>query len=135
MSASLSNSGGTFPLSWGIALVTVSLIAIGGGAVVWSQHGDDNGLVIREHEVHGSDSSASRRPLPEPPPGTVGATKKNVYSVAHAVENGTQVVKIKVTPAGDELIIDANTGRLLETRPNRPPAPIGRFMAPIVPAT
>jgi hypothetical protein len=44
------------------------------------------------------------------------------------VENGVRVWKIRVTPGGDELIVDAATGRLLETRPGKPaPAP-GRPM-------
>jgi hypothetical protein len=45
------------------------------------------------------------------------------------------VVKIKIVPEGDELIIDANTGRLIETRPSRPsaPPPMGKFAAPFAP--
>ena len=30
-----------------------------------------------------------------------------------------RVIKIRVVPNGDELVIDAETGRLLETRPAR----------------
>jgi hypothetical protein len=138
MSASSSSSGGVFPLSWGIALATVSLVALGIGTIVWSQHGDDNGQASgRYSDVRVPESSLNRRLLPEPPPGTVGAQTPNVYSVANAVENGTQVIKIKVTPSGDEIIVDAASGRLLETRPDRPtaPAPMGRIMGPIVPVT
>jgi len=53
------------------------------------------------------------------------------------MENGTRVVKIRVVPNGDELIVDAATGRLLETRPSRPtaPPPMGKFIAPFSPMT
>jgi hypothetical protein len=41
--------------------------------------------------------------------------------VERGVENGVPVIKIVVVPNGDELIVDAHTGRLLETRPAPPP--------------
>jgi hypothetical protein len=47
----------------------------------------------------------------------------NLQTVEYAVENGVPVIKIIAVPNGDELIIDAKTGRLLETRPAPPPSP------------
>jgi len=46
-------------------------------------------------------------------------------------------VKIKVVETGDELIVDAATGRLLEARPSRStaPPPVGKFAAPFDPMT
>jgi hypothetical protein len=60
-----------------------------------------------------------------------------LHSVSFANENGTRVVKIRVSPDGDELIVDARTGRLIEARPPRSTAgtPKGRFAAPFVPVT
>jgi hypothetical protein len=56
--------------------------------------------------------------------------------VSYTIENGTRVVKIKVVESGDELIVDASTGRLLEARPGRPTAPpMGKFAAPFDPMT
>jgi hypothetical protein len=56
-----------------------------------------------------------------PVPGNDGAA--GLHSVTVGVENGVRVLKIRVTPGGDELIVDAATGRLLETRPARPAGP------------
>jgi hypothetical protein len=79
------------------------------------------------------------RILPAPPPDRfAGATgNSGLHTVAYSVENGTRVVKIKVVESGDELVVDALTGRLLETRPSRPtaPPPMGKFAAPFDPMT
>ena len=71
--------------------------------------------------------------LPRPP----SVHDAELHTVAYGVENGTPVVKIRVKADGDELIVDANTGRLLETRPSRPtaPPPMGKFAAPFAPMT
>jgi hypothetical protein len=67
-------------------------------------------------------------PLP-PPDGIIPA----FHTVNFTTENGVRVVKIRVVPEGDELIVDAATGRLLESRPSRPtaPPPMGKFAAPL----
>jgi len=79
------------------------------------------------------------RILPQPPlEGIAAATgSSGLHTVAYTVENGTRVVKIKVVESGDELVVDAATGRLLETRPGRPtaPPPMGKFAAPFDPMT
>jgi len=120
MAASSPNPGNMFPLSWGIAVAAASLVAIGGGTIIWSQIGDDNAIADGTEKVRIQDVSGPRRLLPQPPEGARGTGKDNVYSVAYAVENGTPIVKVRVTQSGDEMIVDAATGRLLETRPNRP---------------
>jgi hypothetical protein len=75
---------------------------------------------------------ANREPPPQPrgPDGPmVGATLYDftppapagrVYSVTNDVEHGVRVVKIRVSADGDELVVDAETGRLIEARPPRP---------------
>jgi hypothetical protein len=64
-----------------------------------------------------------------------GPIPPQLHGVTYAVENGTTIVKIKVIPDGDELIVDASTGRLIESRPSRPSAPpaMGKFAAPVRP--
>lgn len=134
MAASSPNPGNLFPLSWGIAIAAVSLVAVGGGSIIWSQRSDDTSGT---ESVRTQDVSAPRRVLPQPPPDTIGAGKNSVYSVAYAVENGTPIVKIRVTQTGDEMIVDAATGRLIETRPTRRvgPGPMGRVVIPWHPVT
>jgi hypothetical protein len=72
--------------------------------------------------------------LPLPPEVQGGV---QLHNVTYGVEKGTRVVKIRVLENGDELIVDAETGRLLEARPFRPtaPPPMGRFAAPFDPMT
>lgn len=121
------------PVSWGVALAAGSLLLIGGGAIVWTSRDtkletEQSGPVVA---AAGSDVHAIRRELPAPP------TAVPLHSVAFTMENGTRVVKIKVLETGDELVVDAATGRLLEARPSRPtaPPPAGKFAAPFDPMT
>jgi hypothetical protein len=118
--------------SWGLALAATSLLTIGSGSLIWSQ---------RETEPEASAEIGAIQPgplevrfafLPEVAQEKIGPS---IHTVAYGVENGTAVVRIRVVPNGDELIVDAATGRLLETRPNRPtaPPPMGKFAAPFTP--
>jgi len=119
---------------WGVALAAGALLLIGGGAIVWANHEPAQqdppappfGAAAVTDEV-----MVLQRDIPVPP-GQLG-----FHSVNYTVENGTRVVKIKVTDSGDELVVDAATGRLLEARPSRPtaPPPAGRFAAPFQPVT
>jgi hypothetical protein len=59
----------------------------------------------------------ARRVPPQPPEDT---DPGGLYSIVPAVENGTRVVKIQAVAGGDELVVDAETGKLLETRPAAP---------------
>jgi hypothetical protein len=116
-------------VSWGIALAAVSLLLIAVGTVVWYARDDAS---FADDKSPGEPLMMSQRTPPPMPPGG-----ENIYSMVNATENGTRVVKIKVTPAGDELVVDAQTGRLLETRPSPPtPAPpVAKFAAPFDPMT
>jgi hypothetical protein len=64
-------------------------------------------------------------PIIDPPAG--------LHAVAAGEEEGVRVLRIQVVPGGDELVVDAATGRLLESRPaGRPTTPPGkpRLFAP-----
>jgi len=132
----------TTATSWGIALAAGSLLLVAGGMVVWSAHDTDSPVsppgppgtpeaIAVAHAPITSEPVGLRRALPTPGP------EVTLHSVAYAIENGTRVVKIKVVETGDELIVDAATGRLLEARPSRPtaPPPVGKFAAPFDPMT
>jgi hypothetical protein len=65
-----------------------------------------------------------------PPAGEAGRTvpppvpdqAARFHSLTTGVEHGIRVIRIQVVAGGDELVIDAATGRLLEARPApRPP--------------
>jgi hypothetical protein len=136
MSASSPSPTQSLPLSWGVALAAICLFAIAGGAIVWSQRADDDPLARLANETSNT-RPVIQRTRPQPPPGTIDAKDNRLFSVSYSIENGTQVVKIKLIESGDEMVVDAATGRLLETRPSRPSAPpaIGRFAVPLTPIT
>jgi hypothetical protein len=128
--------------SWGIALAAGSLLLIGGGTLIWSCRDQPAPYpqpatsapadgIVADRAAPAGELIVARRELPMPPTGV------GLYSINYTVENGTRVVKIKVAPDGDELIVDAVTGRLIEARPSRPtaPPPMGRFAAPFDPMT
>lgn len=135
MSSASSPAPRPSPVPWGVALAAASLLVIGGGAVIWAHREQPAGMPDTPTTPPSGLPSASLRvdqaPLPLPEPGS------QLHAVNYGVENGTRVVKIKVTPNGDELVVDAATGRLLETRPTRPtaPPPMGKFAAPFDPMT
>jgi hypothetical protein len=108
-------SWSTFQILAALAIVVVP--AVIGGAIIWSQH------TPAKTEVTGPpDIQPFQRPSRALPPFPQGVDP-NLHSVEHGVENGVPVIKIVVVPNGDQLIVDANTGRLLETRPAPPPPP------------
>jgi hypothetical protein len=138
MSSSAPNPGHASPVSWGVALAATSLLLIGGGAIIWSNQAESaSGLPAPPAAENEAEVIAGGIKLP---PRTIPAAKDApfaLHTVSFSMENGTRVVKIRVVPDGDELIVDAATGRLLETRPSRPtaPPPMGKFAAPFAPMT
>lgn len=126
-------------VSWGVALAAGTLLLIGGGALIWSTQGAEPGPpALHAQEAPAGELFVHARTIPLPPTdGQVQMSNMSLHSVAFTMENGTRVVKIKVVETGDELVVDAATGRLLEARPSRPtaPPPAGRFAAPFAPLT
>jgi len=75
------------------------------------------------------------RQLPAPPIPEAFANYK-FHSVIVAEEHGMQVVKLRLAEQGDEIVVDAATGKLIETRPYRPmnvAPPLGKLAAPFSP--
>ena len=98
--------------AWLILPAAVGLLGGGGLAVTWAN---------REGPAPGpaapAVSAVPQRMLPLPPDPT------GMYSVLNDVEHGVRVVKVRVSADGDELVVDAETGRLIEARPPRPATP------------
>jgi hypothetical protein len=107
-------------LPWWLAPSAIVVLAAGAVAVIWAYRDRPEGAPANP----GPAAAPHRKFLPPPPPGDPGA----LHSVTTGVENGVRVWKIRVTPGGDELIVDAATGRLLETRPAKAAAAPGRPM-------
>ena len=138
-------------LPWGVALAALSVLVVGGGLIVWA-HQDPTPspqtfFVAEPGRGPMSFAAVDAAPL-EPPsfparvhgPDGVAANPPcvGVHSITLTQENGTKVIKIQVTAGGDEIVVDAGTGRVIETRPN--PSAVGgggggggRFAAPFTP--
>jgi hypothetical protein len=59
-------------------------------------------------------SAGNRKDLPRLAAGST------LYSVTYQMEHGTKVILIQTVASGDVLVVDAATGRLLDTRPPGP---------------
>jgi hypothetical protein len=137
MSSSSPGPAPSSPLSWGLALAATSLLLIGGGAIIWTHQGPAAEPTAPADSDPGSPQALQMKLPPRVVPLPPADAPNGLHAVSYAMENGTRVVKIRVVPDGDELIVDAATGRLLETRPSRPtaPPPMGKFIAPFSPMT
>lgn len=136
MSNAASNPMRTSYLSSGVVLASISLVLIGGGVLIWSnQHATNPSSAEFAQLPDGGPLASTPRVLPVPIDEFAKPRTSQLHGVTYAVENGTAIVKIKVVADGDELIVDASTGRLIESRPSRPSAPpaMGKFAAPFVP--
>ena len=104
---------------WLLLLPAISLMA-GAGLTIWWGHSEP-----LSPEVPAA-SARSARVIPLPP------EDGRLHSVTTGVEHGVQVFKIRVSASGDELVVDAKTGRLIEARPRHPtsPALTPGFLAP-----
>ena len=91
---------------WPVPAVAALVVATG-AAVYWSQTGGPGDAA--------SDRSHPASTRTVPPPVTDGPA--GVHSVKTDQEHGIKVIRIQVVPNGDELIVDAATGRLIEARP------------------
>ena len=137
MSSSSPSPAPSSPLSWGLALAATSMLLIGGGAIIWTHKGPAAEPTTPTDSDPGGPLAVQMKLPPRVIPLPPADAPSGLHTVSYAMENGTRVVKIRVVPNGDELIVDAATGRLLETRPSRPtaPPPMGKFIAPFSPMT
>jgi hypothetical protein len=110
-----SSSSGASGLLWWFTPVAVGLLA-GSGALVWVALDRDPAVLPPSPAPPGGPQHAVvRRPLPMPP---AVAEPGRVHWVGHGVENGVKVVYVQAVPGGDILVVDAATGRLIESRPD-----------------
>jgi hypothetical protein len=68
-----------------------------------------------------------------PPSDTAAPSATSLHNVEFEMRNGTRIVKIQLHAAGDEIIVDATTGRFIEKRTAylpMIPAGGGKFAAP-----
>lgn len=118
-------------LPWGYSIAVLAALLLLGGTLLY---------VTRDEP---------QRPIPDPPPNYADIEqlkrthphldetlkKFNIHSIVVAEEQGRQVVKLRVAAEGDELVLDAATGKLIEARPYHKPhgpmAPIGKTPMPI----
>jgi hypothetical protein len=135
-------------LPWGVALAALSVLLVGGGLIIWA-HQDPTPPPYFVAEPGRKPMSLSTETAPLESPGfaprvhgpdsvTANPPAMGVHSITLTQENGTKVVKIQVTPGGDEIIVDAATGRVIETRPGSSAVGGGgggRFAAPFIPAS
>lgn len=125
-------------IPFGFALAALSVVVLVGGLIIWA-HQDPAGPPPAAGPGTPLDPASevvsltrpvlpSRLPIPDGPLG--------VHSITLTQENGTRVVKIQVVPGGDEIVVDAVSGRVMETRPGRSgPGPTGKVAAPLNPMT
>lgn len=111
----------------GVSLSAFAALLIGGGLMIWANRDDvpetpqagEFALLENRHAavVHLNPEVVMNRPHPGG-----GHPLTALHSFSYAEENGMKVVRIRLVPEGDELVLDAATGRLIESRPARPQA-------------
>jgi hypothetical protein len=136
-------------LPWGVTLAALSVLLVGGGLIVWAHRDPAPPAPAFVADPALGPMALALDGVPPPPPGLTRLHGPDVapplpavgvHSITLTQENGTKVVKIQVIAGGDEIVVDAATGRVLETRPNR--SAVGgsggggaRFAAPFIPAS
>jgi hypothetical protein len=128
MPSHLSPSARPSSMPWGFALAALSVLLVGGGLIVWA-HQDP---AVSQYAVLARTDLSPAPPYaplattdvpsvlpgrPPLPPDAVAPPALNFYSITLTHEHGTRVVKIQVVAGGDEIIVDAASGKVLETRP------------------
>lgn len=116
MNQATGNSPRSTSIPWGVTLAALGLFMLGGGAIIWL-HKEEQPSTPSVAMAHPSSSMMLDRVELQNMPGFVPNSAAAIHTITMTEENGTRVVKIQVVPGGEELIIDAATGRLLETRP------------------
>jgi hypothetical protein len=120
MSTIPKNAAGCSSFQWLATLAIVVVPLVVGGTVILSQRMKARSDVNSSSENQQTERRS--RHLPPPPP-FFDPNMNNLHSVEYAVESDVAIIKITAVPNGDTLIVDAHTGRLIETRPPGPPSP------------
>jgi hypothetical protein len=117
MSSTPTRPAGASGVPWWLAPTAVGVVAVGGAlAWVYVQWQADSPAPVPPATT-GPGPTSPLRPLPGPPK---GGEPGRVHWVGHGVEHGVNVVDVQAVPGGDILVVDAATGRLIETRPAKP---------------
>src|SRR5215213_2978593 len=110
---------GASGLPWWLAPAAVGVLAVGGAlSWVYFQRASDAPAPGPPPGSRPDSIPSVRRALPQPPK---GVESRPVHWVGHGVENGVKVVYIQTVPGGDIMVVDAATGRLIESRPTVKP--------------
>ena len=114
--------------------VTVSVIAgflLLGGLIIW---GNSDNPGIKSHHASAGEPT-------DPGDDVVGVAwgapendqvkEPVLHSLTHDQRNGARVIRIQLVEGGDEMLLDAEPGRLIETRPAQ--APTKTPVLPVMP--
>ncbi|WP_020469885.1 hypothetical protein [Zavarzinella formosa] len=120
-----------------LTVVAFTFLLLSGGLIIWGNIPEsaetpkllEPHLVTKSHEVL----------VPQPDSNSIGTSHSRfgghpitaLHSFSYGEENGLKIVRIRLVADGDELVLDAVTGRLLESRPARPQVKVPT--APTVP--
>ena len=113
-------------LQVGVTIAAAAVFAIGIGAIVWGLRDPNPPATPGGFPPP---SAGAGRQLPTP----VDPSQLPFHTVTFTEEKGRRVVIVRVVAQGDDLVIDAATGRLIETRANRPGPPQKKGAAPFTP--
>ena len=109
-----------------VAIPALAALFIGGGATIWSLRSDPTAsanLDDKRPSRVSRDEEDFRITEPVPlrrkflPPRPELLPSNDVHSLRRVEENGTKLILIRLVPGGDELVLEAATGKLIETRP------------------
>jgi len=144
MSSQLPPSARPSTLPLGFALAALSILLVAGGLIVWAHQDPSPALTAGPGQVPPMPPVSetvevsvegpvlpSRLRVPDGVGPNGAQPVVGFHSITLTKENGIRVVKIQVVAGGDEIVVDAASGRVLETRPTRSAAtPVGKVMAP-----
>jgi hypothetical protein len=91
--------------AWWLAPVAVAFLALVGLGIYWTPADS----APPDETVAPQTIRTVPPPVPDGPSG--------LHAVSTTNEQGVKVIRIQVVPGGDELVVDAATGRLIEARP------------------
>ena len=102
---------------WRSLAVSVVLLLVGVAAVLLYHRPTPPDPPLPPADMKARFARLPVAPSPEPP----APAGVRLHSVTVAEEEGKRVIKIRATPGGEELVVDAATGKLLAVRERRRP--------------